>query len=159
MKHNPEYRPVDPVIYPLFKLHKLSAEQIREKSIPTARFVNNTKNGPLYRLEKWMSPYLTDISRQFCKDEFIKDTDDFLECINNFNQELAAVPKEQRPKFHLATLDVAALYPSIRTSEALEALQTAFAEDTTTNTKLKEALLGFSELIFDKSYVKYKDKC
>ena len=22
MKHNPEYRPVDPVIYPLFKLHK-----------------------------------------------------------------------------------------------------------------------------------------
>ena len=36
MKHNPEYRPVDPVIYPLFKLHKLSAEQIREKSIPPA---------------------------------------------------------------------------------------------------------------------------
>ena len=26
-------------------------------------FVNNTKNGPLYRLEKWLSPYLTDISR------------------------------------------------------------------------------------------------
>ena len=49
MKHNPEYRPVDPVIYPLFKLHKLSSE----KRVPPAKFVNNTKNGPLY-------------SRQYC---------------------------------------------------------------------------------------------
>ena len=29
VKHNPEHRPVDPVIYPLFKLHKLSSDQIR----------------------------------------------------------------------------------------------------------------------------------
>ena len=57
------------------------------------------------------------------------------------------------------TLDVAALYPSIRTAEALKALKKAFSEDTTTNSNIKEALLSFSELIFDKSYVKYKNKC
>ena len=123
MKHNAEYRPIDPVIYPLFKLHKLSSEHIREKLVPPARFVNNTKNGPLYRLEKWLSPYLTDISRQYCKDEFIKDTDEFLECINAFNLEQAAIPETQRQNFQLATLDVAALYPSIRTTVALDALK------------------------------------
>ena len=159
MKHNPEYRPVDPTIYPLFKLHKLSSEQIRDKVVPPARSVNNTKNGPLYRLEKWMSPHLTDISKQYCKDEYIKDTDEFLEDIKKFNHEQAAIPKAQRQKFQLGTLDVTALYPSIRTTEALKALQEAFKNDTSTSSKVKEALLSFSKLLFEKSYVKYKDKC
>ena len=152
MKHNPEYRPVDPVIYPLFKLHKLSSEQIREKLVPPARFVNSSKNGPLYRLEKWLSPYLTDISRQYCKDEFIKDTEEFLECINAFNLEQAAIPKTQRQNFQLATLDVAALYPSIRTTVALHALQVAFSKDTTTGIKVKEDQINISKLLFEKSY-------
>ena len=159
MKHNPEYRPVDPVIYPVFKLHKLSSEQIREKLVPPARFVNNTKNGPLYKLEKWLSPYLTDISRQYCKDEFIKYTDEFLECINAFNLEQAAIPKTQRQNCQLATLDVAALYPSIRTTVALDTLKVAFSKDYTTGIKSKEALINFSKLLFEISYVKYKDKC
>ena len=96
-----------------------------------------------------MSPYLTDISRQYCKDEFIKDTDEFLECINAFNLEQAAIPKTQN--FQLATLDVAALYPSIRTTVALDALQVAFSKDTTTGIKVKEALISFSKLLFEES--------
>ena len=90
-----------------------------------------------------MSSYLTDISRQYCKDEFIKDTDEFLECINAFNLEQADIPKTQRQNFQLATLDVAALYPSIRTTVALDALQVAFSKDTTTGIKVKEALINF----------------
>ena len=147
------------MIYPLLKLHKLSTEQIIEKLVPPARYVNNTKNGPLYRLGKWLSPYLTDISRQYCKEEFIKDTDKFLECINAFNLEQAAIPKTQRQNFQLATLDVPALYASIRTTVALDALQVAFSKDTTTGIKVKEALINFSKLLFEKSYVKYKDEC
>ena len=101
VEHNPEYKPVDPVIYPLFKLHKFSSEHIREKLVPPARFLNNTKNSPLYRLNKWLSPYLTDISRQHCKDEFIKDADEFLACINASNLEQAAIriPKTRRQNF------------------------------------------------------------
>ena len=98
-----------------------------------------------------MSPYLTDISRQYCKDEFIKDTDEFLECTNAFNLEQAAIPKTQRQNFQLATLDVAALYPSIRTTVALDALQVAFSKDTTTGIKVKAALINFSKLLFEKS--------
>ena len=110
-------------------------------------------------IKKWLSPYLTDISRQYCKDEFIKDTDEFLECINALNLEQAAIPKTQRQNFKLATLDVAALYPSIRTTVALDALEVVFSIDTTTGIKFKEALINFSKLLFEKSYVKYKDKC
>ena len=159
MKHNPEYRPGDPKIYPLFKLHKLSAENIEEKRTPPARSVNNAKHGPLYRLEKWMSPYLTRISQAYCKEEFVKDTDHLLEQINQFNSELAETPKNKRQKFYLATLDVAALYPSIRPEEAMKALKEACDQDITTSEEIKTALLEFSQLIFDHSYVKYKDKC
>ena len=42
---------------------------------------------------------------------------------------------------------------------ALDALQVAFAKDTITSIKVKEALINFSKLLFEISYVKYKDKC
>ena len=34
MKHNPEFRAIDPTMYPLFKIHKLSEEQITAKKVP-----------------------------------------------------------------------------------------------------------------------------
>ena len=64
-----------------------------------------------------------------------------------------------RGLFQLATLDVAALNPSISTTETFQALQVAFSKYTTTEIKVKEALINFSKLLFKKSYVKYKDKC
>ena len=85
---------------------------------------------------------LTDISRQYCKDEFVKGTDEFLECINAFNREQAAIPKTQRQHFQLATLDVV-----------------AFSKDTITGIKVKEALINFSKFLIEKSSVKYNDKC
>ena len=42
---------------------------------------------------------------------------------------------------------------------ALDALQVAFSKDTTSGIKVKEALINFSKLLFEKSYVKYMDKC
>ena len=76
---------------------------------------------------------------------------------NCFQQ--ADIPKTQRQIFQLATLDVAALYSSIKTTVALDALQVAFSKDTTTGIKVKEALINSSKLLFEKSYVKYNDKC
>ena len=58
----PEFRPSVPYTYPLFKIHKLNDEQLRTKEIPPTRLVHATCEGPLYRLEKWVKPYLTDIS-------------------------------------------------------------------------------------------------
>ena len=69
MKYNPEYRALPPKIWPLFKVHKLSEQEIEEKKIPPQRFINAAKFGPLYRLGKWSSPHLTTISRDYCGDE------------------------------------------------------------------------------------------
>ena len=120
MKHNLEFRSVDPTIYPNFKAHKLNKGQLAAKVIPPARYVNNTKFGSLYRVEKWMSPTLTNISRSYCEREFLLDTNDFLTQIDEFNNSLKNMKKCERPKFHLCTLDVKALYPSIKPDIALE---------------------------------------
>ena len=51
--------------YPLMKLHKLSSEQISAGTTPPMRLIHAQKFGPLYRVEKWLSPYLTDVSRRY----------------------------------------------------------------------------------------------
>lgn len=159
MKHNPEYRPEDPTMYPLFKVHKLSLDQIKEKKLPPARFVNNTKFGPLYRVEKWMSMHLSTISQEYCKDEYLKDTDHFLDKLRAKNEILESLPKKHRPTYNLFTLDVKALYPSIRPDLAKDALKDACQKDTSTPNNTKEALIELSNLLFDQSYISYKENC
>ena len=51
--------------YHLMKLHKLSSEQISAGTTPSMRLIHAQKFGPLYRVEKWLSPYLTDVSRRY----------------------------------------------------------------------------------------------
>ena len=155
MKHNPEFRAVPPKIWPLFKIHKLTEEQINQKTIPPPRFINAAKQGPLYRLGQWSSPYLTNISRAYCEEEFILDTPDLLSHINEFNSKDNSSPGN----LLLATLDVEALYPSIDTALALQAMKAAFTVDTTTNDGIKEALLSFTELSFEQSYVTFRGHC
>ena len=159
MKHHPEFRPEDPTIYPLFKLHKQSQEQINNKEVPPARFVNNSKYGPLYRLEKWMSRQLSKISSNCCKDEYLRDTDHLQSKIDAINEETRKIEPKNRPKYYLYTLDVAALYPSIRTEEARKAMVDAFNKDDTTNEETKSVLLQFTDLIFSKLYIKHKNSC
>ena len=50
MIHAPELRPSVPYAYPLYKVHKLSQEQLERKTVPPTRLVHATKGGPLYDL-------------------------------------------------------------------------------------------------------------
>ena len=159
LKHNPEFRPSDPTMYPLFKVHKLNEQQIADKMVPPARFVNNTKFGPLYRIEKWMSPYLSTVSQSYCADEYIRDTDDFISQIEEWNMTTLATPRRDREKFHLFTLDVKALYPSIRPDLAQLALADALEQDNSLSEKMKKALVEMTKLLFDNSYITCKGKC
>ena len=86
MVHAPELRPEVPYAYTLYKVHKLSQEQITAKIVPPARLVHATKGGPLYRLEKFVSPFVTKISRKYCQEEFLLDTQDFISHVNNYNK-------------------------------------------------------------------------
>ena len=106
-----------------------------------------------------MSPYLTTISQEYCKEEYVKDTDDFIDHLQEQNRKIQSVPKNKRPKYHLCTLDVKALYPSIRTDIATNALKKAFDSDVTTASNTKTALLELTELLFQKSYVMCNGSC
>ena len=73
-KQNPEFKPETPYAYPLYKIHSLSSDEIKQRKIPPFRLVYAMKHGPLYRFEKWLSPYLTPLSKEYCEDEYILDT-------------------------------------------------------------------------------------
>ena len=153
MKHNPEYRALPPKIWPLFKVHKLSEEEIKVKKMPPQRFINAAKFGPLYRLGKWVSPHLTKISREYCGDEYILDTPDLLSQICTFNSELNITGN-----LMLATLDVEALYPSIDKNLALQAMKEAFSLDETTSANIKSAVLTFTEVALNEAFVTFRGK-
>ena len=149
------YQPEPPYAYPLFKIHKLSKTDIDNKKVPPSRLVHASKYGPLYRMEKWCSPFLTKISRAFCKDEFILDTGDLIKSLENLNGS-KAIGSEN---VNLFTLDVEKLYPSIQPELALQAIRDALAMDKTTDRKTKSAIEHFIRLSFENSYVTYRDKC
>ena len=106
-----------------------------------------------------MSPHLTAISKEYCKDEYLRDTDDFLGKLEDWNTETKTTPKKERQKIHLFTLDVKALYPSIRPDIAKFALADALSEDKTTASGIKVSLKEMTDLLFDKSFVACKGKC
>ena len=152
MMHSHVFRATVPYAYPLYKIHKLSRVQINNKLIPPNRLVHSTKQGPLYRLEKWCSPYLTDISRFYCGDEFILDTPDLLAQIEDMNN----CGGDNRPAL-LFTLDVVSLYPSIIPEIAFEALADACNGYHLLLSDTKEVVQEFTEFILSNSFVTFED--
>jgi hypothetical protein len=151
----PEYQPEPPYSYPLFKIHKLSSMDIENKVVPPSRLVHASKFGPLYRMEKWCSPHLTKISREFCEEEFILDTGDLIKDLEELNNSKTL----ENENVNLFTLDVEKLYPSIQPELALQAIKETLAADKTTDKKTKTAIEHFIRLSFENSYVTYQDKC
>ena len=150
MMHSHVFKYVIPYVYPLFKIHKLSLEQIMEKVIPPIRLVHATREGPIYRLEKWVSPYLTTVSRKYCGEEFLLDTPELIDTIKSLN----ALNKYEAGKTtYLFTLDVVSLYPSIKPEIALEALKDALDGDNALTDDLRCVLYQFTDIIFSNSFV------
>ena len=102
-----------------------------------------------------VSPYLTTISREYCKSEFILDTGDLINQLENVNQS----QNLQNENVYLFTMDVKALYPSIKPELALQAVREVLAIDKTTKKNTKTAIARFIELSFENSYVTYGDEC
>ena len=155
MKHSPEYRPEAPYIYPLFKIHKLHQEQINNKITPPSRMVNAAKYGPLYRVEKWISPPLTSASKIYSKNEYIKDTPHLIELIKEYNK------KDRQPnqQLNLFTIDVEKLYPSIKPNLAIEALKDMLNSDESLDNNTKIVIDKFIRFTLEEAFVTYQDKC
>ena len=106
-------------------------------------------------MEKWCSPYLTKISREFCKEEFILDTGDLIKDLEKLNERKSL----ENANVNLFTLDVEKLYPSIQPELALQAIRETLAMDKTTDKKTKTAIELFIRLSFENAYVTYQDRC
>ena len=76
--HNPCFKFGKPHPYNLFKLHKLSLDQIENKVIPPTRLVISMAEAPNHRLAIYLNELLKPLVEKFCKGEILFDTKDFL---------------------------------------------------------------------------------
>ena len=156
MKHSPEYQAIDPHVEPLFKLHKLSESEIMNKKIPPMRLVSSARDGPLYRMEKWISPYLTSLSQEYLQDEYLRDTPHLTDNLPSVSEILQN--DSQDTDYNLFTLDVVQLYPSINPELCKLAIKTAMESSLCLDTNLKTAISAMLDLILSHSYIKYGNK-
>ena len=104
--------------------------------------IHASKYSPLYRCEKWCSPHLTRLSRQYCENEFLLDTKDLLGTINELNNNNTF----GNQNINLFTIDVEKLYPSIQPQYALEALKDMLANIGEEDRKIGEAIEASGEV-------------
>ena len=120
-----------PYVYPLFKLHKVAFNEISDiqpnevsEKIPS-RLVVGMKSCQLSRLQAWLEGFLTPLAKQYGKFEFIIDSNDALYEIEELK--LKALSENwDWDNILLFTLDVKALYPSVKLNHLHKALHKCF---------------------------------
>ena len=139
-----------PHVYPLFKLHKISLEEallinpINVASEIPSRLVVGMKGCQMARVQGWLEHFLTPLSRHYGEFEYIKDSNDFLIGIENIH----CVSKTENwnwDNMTIFTIDVKALYPSIKFEHLRTGLVKCFKTCTDWNDNIIDTLL---ELIF-----------
>ena len=150
--HNPIFRGGSSYPYPLYKLHKLSPDEIKNKTIPPHRLVTAMQNFPTARLEKWLCNILTPVSTIYCSESLIKDSKDFLNKIMDIEETLT------QQGITLFTVDVDKLYPSINTDILLRALEDALYTCTAWTTCRIDCILTLSKLCLGSAAVQYRGK-
>ena len=105
-------------------------------------------------MEKWTSPYLTKMSRNYCETEFILDTKHLLKMIHELNESNALA----KDSFNLFTVDVEKLYPSIQPHLAEEAIADLLSDIDEEDAQVAEAVKTFVKLSFDEAYVTYNNR-
>ena len=140
-----------PYIYPLFKIHKLTHDKIQQKVIPPTRMVTSGVGGPTYRLGLFLDSILKPVVDEYCKGELVRDSTDFI-------RELIKMEEDgtSRSIQFVGTLDVDALYPSIRLDLALEALEDALGCSTNFTEKQIEMILCLARICIENSAVHYR---
>ena len=133
--------------YPLFKLHKLSLEQIRQKIIPPARLVHSLTQSPTTRLEKYLAHVFGEISRNYVRDEYIKDTGDFLNIVRS-----TPIKKGDL----IFSLDVKRLYPSMKLEIVMESVHEDLHEDTTLAVPIKSGIAPCIAFCLENSCLEYR---
>ena len=148
---NPCHKVLKPYPVPNFKLHSLTNAQIIEKVLPPIRLISSSRNGPTYKLGKWVSGILTPISVTYCQDEYIRDSAHFLSKLDSF-----PFPKTQLEESGLCfTIDVNKLYPSLTEQLVLCALDDALS--TSQLSFMRRALIkNATKLCLNNAFIHYR---
>ena len=120
MSHSPSFCVRKTHTYPLFKVHKLSEQMILDRVIPPVRMVTSGVGGPTYRLGIFLDGILKPVVEQYCNGELVKDTTNFLASLLTLEEDGSLQGCNL-----IGTLDVDALYPSIKTEYVQEAIKHA----------------------------------
>ena len=145
------FRSCQPYMYPLYKIHKLSIEQISLKIIPPARMVTASVNGPTYRIGIFLDSILKPVSMKYCRGELVKDSTEFLKYMESLN-ESGSVPKSTK----LVALDVDALYPNIKIELALEAISDGLDTSSEYSDEQKKMIIELSKYALENSVVQFR---
>ena len=151
MSHGHEFVLKKTHMYPLFKLHKLNKHQIDQKVIPPTRMVTSGVGGPTYRLGTFLDALLKPVVMSYCKSEIVKDSTEFIKELRRLENE--GISKNM---CLIGTLDVDALYPSIRKDLALEALHDALSTVTKYPPEEIDMILELARICMENSVVHYR---
>ena len=135
----------------MFKIHKLNAEKIAAKVIPPARMVTSGVAGPTYRLGVFLDNLLKPVVEKYCQNELVKDSTSFLRELKSIEQTDCG-----RKITSVGTLDVDALYPSIRLDVALQALLHALVFATDYSSDQIDMVIDLAALCIRNSVVYYR---
>ena len=120
-----------PYIYPLFKLHKVPIEialNIQPCNVANdipSRLVVGMKACQMSRVQAWLEHFLTPLSKNYCSFEYIKDSTDFLIELEDIRRQ-STLEKWNWSLLTIFTIDVKALYPSIKFDHLSKALVDCF---------------------------------
>ena len=151
MSHGREFVVCKPYMYPLFKIHKLTAEQIQAKVIPPTRMVTSGVGGPTYRLGVFLDNLLKPVVEKYCCNELVKDSTSFLKEL----KEIERAGGSSQMKL-VGTLDVDALYPSIQLDIALQALVHALVFATDYSSEQIDMIVVLVEICITNSVICYR---
>ena len=148
--HNAAFQVRAPYCYPLFKIHKLDEQKIADKVIPPVRLVTAGTDGPTYRLGVFLENILNPVAARYCDGELVRDTSEFVKFIDDLNIE--DIPS------NVASLDVDALYPSIRRDLLALALEDALRTCSELGEEEIQAVLDLTKICLENSTIHYRGK-
>ena len=149
--HGHEFVLKKPHMYLLFKIHKLSEDDIYRKVIPPTRMVTSGVGGPTFRLGTFLDNLLKPIVGEYCNGEVLRDSADFLLELNKMDQ----CGLTNGVKL-MGSLDVDALYPSIRLDLAVAALRDALDTVTDYTDPQKDMIVELVKLCIENSVIHYR---
>ena len=137
--------------YPLFKVHKLSEQMLSDKVIPPVRMVTSGVGGPTYRLGIFIDNILQPVVKKYCEGELVKDTTSFLASLLKIEEDGSL-----RNCNLIGTLDVEALYPSIKTEYVQEAIKHALHSCTDYSMEQINMIIDLINISINNAVVHYR---